>query len=72
MSQEQRDAAPTASEVTRKPKMVVQTADVQKQFIDLGLIPIGKGSLEELEAYTRSEVTRWSKVINDAGIAGTQ
>ena len=29
MSQEQRDAAPTASEVTRKPKMVVQTADVR-------------------------------------------
>ena len=29
-------------------------------------------SLQELEAYTRSEVTRWSKVINDAGIAGTQ
>ncbi|MBX9845067.1 MAG: tripartite tricarboxylate transporter substrate binding protein [Xanthobacteraceae bacterium] len=50
----------------------VQTADLQKQFIDLGLIPIGKGSLEELEAYTRSEVTRWSKVIQDAGIAGTQ
>jgi tripartite-type tricarboxylate transporter receptor subunit TctC len=51
---------------------LVNTAEVKKQFIDLGLIPIGKGNLEELEAYTKSEVTRWSKVINDAGIAGTQ
>ena len=51
---------------------IVQTDEVTKQFIGLGLMPIGKGSLEELEAYTRSEVTRWSKVINDAGIAGTQ
>ena len=51
---------------------IVQTAELQKQFIGLGLIPIGKGSLAELEAYTKSEVTRWSKVIHDAGIAGTQ
>ena len=28
---------------------IVQTAELQKQFIGLGLIPIGKGSLQELE-----------------------
>ena len=51
---------------------IVRTDEISKQFVGLGLIPIGKGNLEELEGYTKSEVTRWSKVINDAGIAGTQ
>ena len=45
---------------------------MKKQFIDLGLIPLGKGSLAEIDAYTKSEVVRWGKVIRDAGIAGSQ
>jgi tripartite-type tricarboxylate transporter receptor subunit TctC len=51
---------------------IVNTAEVTKQFIDLGLIPLGKGSLQEIDAYTKSEVVRWGKVIRDAGIAGSQ
>jgi tripartite-type tricarboxylate transporter receptor subunit TctC len=51
---------------------IVNTAEVTKQFIDLGLIPLGKGSLTEIDAYTKSEVVRWGKVIRDAGIAGSQ
>jgi len=63
---------PILTRLNAEVNALVNTAEVKKQFIDLGLIPVGKGSLEELEAYTKSEVTRWSKVINDAGIAGTQ
>ena len=63
---------PILTKLNAEVNALVNTAEVKKQFIDLGLIPIGKGNLEELEAYTKSEVTRWNKVINDAGIAGTQ
>jgi len=63
---------PILTKLNAEVNALVNTAEVKKQFIDLGLIPIGKGNLEELEAYTKSEVTRWSKVINEAGIAGTQ
>ena len=63
---------PVLEKLNTEVNAIVQTAELQKLFIGLGLIPIGKGSLETLEAYTRSEVTRWGKVINDAGIAGTQ
>jgi len=63
---------PVLEKLNAEVNAIVQTAELQKQFIGLGLIPIGKGSLAELEAYTKSEVTRWSKVIHDAGIAGTQ
>ena len=51
---------------------IVRTEEISKQFVGLGLIPIGKGSLEELAAFVRSETTRWGKVIRDANLAGTQ
>jgi tripartite-type tricarboxylate transporter receptor subunit TctC len=51
---------------------IVQTEEITKQFVGLGLIPIGKGSLDELGAFVKSETGRWSKVIKDAGLAGSQ
>ena len=36
------------------------------------MMPIGKGSLDELEAYVKSETARWGKVIRNAGLAGSQ
>jgi tripartite-type tricarboxylate transporter receptor subunit TctC len=63
---------PILEKLNTEVNAIVNTADVQKRFIDLGLIPIGKGSLDDISAYTRSEVERWSKVIRAAGIAGTQ
>ena len=51
---------------------IANTAEVQKQIAGFGMIPIGKGSLGELDAYAKSETVRWGKVISDAGIAGSQ
>jgi tripartite-type tricarboxylate transporter receptor subunit TctC len=51
---------------------IVQTSEVIKPFITAGLVPIGKGSLEELGAYVKSEQARWAPVIRSAGLAGTQ
>ncbi len=51
---------------------IVRTDEISRQFIGLGLIPIGKGSLNELSAFVKSETVRWAKVIRDAGLAGTQ
>jgi tripartite-type tricarboxylate transporter receptor subunit TctC len=51
---------------------IVHTADVEKKFVDLGLIPVGKGTLGELGAYVKTETVRWGNVIRDAGIAGSQ
>jgi tripartite-type tricarboxylate transporter receptor subunit TctC len=51
---------------------IMQSEDIKKQFVALGLVPIGKGSLKELDAYVKSETVRWSKVIQNAGLAGSQ
>jgi len=37
-------------------------------LIDSGADPVG-GTPEEHEAFNRSEIARWHKVIEDAGIA---
>ncbi len=50
----------------------VQTKEIVDQFVTVGLVPIGKGSLDELEAFVKSETARWAKVIQEAGLAGTQ
>jgi tripartite-type tricarboxylate transporter receptor subunit TctC len=51
---------------------IVKTDEIVKQFVDMGLVPIGKGSLPELEAFVKSETERWTPVIRNAGLAGTQ
>lgn len=51
---------------------IVQTEEITKQFVSLGLVPIGKGSLSELDAFVKSETKRWDPVIRNAGLAGTQ
>ncbi len=51
---------------------IVQTDEITKKFVGMGLVPIGKGSLKDLDAYVKSETARWSDVIRKAGLAGSQ
>jgi len=46
--------------------------DVNKKLIDLQFIPIGKGSPEELDRFVKSEAARWAKVVQQAGVAGSE
>jgi len=51
---------------------VVAMSDVRSRMTDLGLNPVGQGSPEELRTFLESEIVRWSKVVEAAGIAGTE
>jgi tripartite-type tricarboxylate transporter receptor subunit TctC len=45
---------------------------VQQQIIQLGMIP-GKGvPADELQRFIDSEIVRWGKVVQQAGLAGTE
>ena len=46
--------------------------EVTKQLVRLQFIPIGKGSPEELERFVTSETARWAKVLQQAGVAGSE
>jgi hypothetical protein len=38
----------------------------------LGVNPIGRGSLDELQGFVKAEVIRWGKVVQEAGLAGSE
>ena len=46
--------------------------DVQQQIIKLGMIPGGSASPEELQRFIDSEIARWGKVVQQAGLAGSE
>lgn len=50
----------------------VALPDVNVRMRDLGMIPIGKGSPEELASFLEAEFGRWSKVVEMAGLAKSQ
>jgi tripartite-type tricarboxylate transporter receptor subunit TctC len=63
---------PILEKLNAEVNAIVQIDEVTKQFIAMGLVPIGKGSVKELAAYVTSETARWAPVIRNAGLAGSQ
>ncbi|MBX9827227.1 MAG: tripartite tricarboxylate transporter substrate binding protein [Xanthobacteraceae bacterium] len=52
-------------------KAVMAMPDVQAQLAKIGMFPIVSPTPEELETFVSSEVTRWGKIVQQAGIAGS-
>lgn len=50
----------------------VALPDVSVRMRDLGMIPIGKGSPDELASFLKGEFGRWAKVVETAGLAKSQ
>jgi tripartite-type tricarboxylate transporter receptor subunit TctC len=46
--------------------------DVNKQLVGLQFIPVGKRSPDELDRFVKSETIRWAKVLQQAGVAGSE
>jgi tripartite-type tricarboxylate transporter receptor subunit TctC len=46
--------------------------DIRQKLVDFGLNPIGKGTPAELDRFLQSEIARWGKVVQQAGLAGTE
>jgi len=51
---------------------VLAMPDVNEQILKYGFLPLQNRSVDELKEFVKSEIVRWSKVVNDAGIAGPQ
>jgi len=50
----------------------VAEPEVEKQLVGLQFMPIGKGSPKELDRFLTSETARWAKVLQQAGVAGSE
>jgi tripartite-type tricarboxylate transporter receptor subunit TctC len=53
-------------------KSIVASPDVRKLFIDTGNIPLSSLAPAELQTYLKAEIVRWGKVVERAGIAGSE
>ncbi len=52
-------------------KSVMAMPEVEKQLATIGMIPIISPSPKDLETFISTEVERWGKIVQQAGIAGT-
>ena len=53
-------------------KAIMADPAVQQKFIDLGNIPLVSPPPDELRRYVKSEIVRWGKVVEKAGLAGSE
>jgi tripartite-type tricarboxylate transporter receptor subunit TctC len=53
-------------------KAVVAAPQTQQKFAELGVIPIDSPPVPALRAYVKSEIGRWGKVVEHAGLAGSE
>jgi tripartite-type tricarboxylate transporter receptor subunit TctC len=51
-------------------KDVMAMPEVEKQLANVGMIPIVSPSTDELKTFISTAVTRWGKIVHQAGIAG--
>jgi tripartite-type tricarboxylate transporter receptor subunit TctC len=51
---------------------IVAMPDIRTRMTDLGMIPVGTGSLDDLHRFLLSEIVRWGKVVEEAGIAHSE
>jgi|HubBroStandDraft_2_1064218.scaffolds.fasta_scaffold27224_2 tripartite-type tricarboxylate transporter receptor subunit TctC len=51
---------------------IMAMRDVRTRMADFGMIPVGTGSLDDLHQFLKSEIGRWAKVVEEAGIAHSE
>ena len=53
-------------------KQIVQMPEVRQQLEQFGMIAVSSPSLGELQRFVQSEIARWGKVVDQAGITGSE
>jgi tripartite-type tricarboxylate transporter receptor subunit TctC len=53
-------------------KTQLASPDLSAQIAKTGMLPMATPSVEDLQAFVKSEIARWGKVVQQAGIAGSQ
>jgi tripartite-type tricarboxylate transporter receptor subunit TctC len=51
---------------------IVGMPDIQQRMVKLGVVPVISPPPEDLQRFINSEIIRWAKVVQQAGIAGSE
>jgi tripartite-type tricarboxylate transporter receptor subunit TctC len=63
---------PILAKLNSKLNSIVRMNDIRARMGDLGMNPVGKGSVAEMQQFLESDIVRWSKVVEMAGIARSE
>lgn len=61
--------APIVAKLHGELKSIVATPEIKEQIVKLSLLPIATPSVAEMQTFVKSEIVRWGKVVQQAGIA---
>jgi tripartite-type tricarboxylate transporter receptor subunit TctC len=53
-------------------KQFMRRPEIRQHGSDMGLLPIDTPSVASLQIFVQTEIARWGKVVEQAGIAGSQ
>ena len=53
-------------------KSIMTSPEMERQLIDMGLIPIDSPAVEDLRRFVNSEIDRWGNLVHQAGVAGSE
>ena len=63
---------PILAKLNTELNAIVAMDDIRARMTDIGMNPLGKGSVDELQQFLQSEIVHWAKVVEMAGIAGSE
>jgi tripartite-type tricarboxylate transporter receptor subunit TctC len=64
--------APILDKLNAQFNDIMATDDVRGRLKDLGMNPVGKYSVDQLQRFLESEIVRWGKIVEAAGLAKTE
>lgn len=67
-----RTPQPILAKLNTELNAIVAMNDVRTRMTGFGMIPAGTGSLDQLHDFLQSEIIRWGKVVEEAGIARSE
>ena len=63
---------PIVDKLHKDIESALATPDLKEQIGKTGMVPMDSRSIPDLQAFIASEIARWGKVVQQAGIAGSQ
>jgi tripartite-type tricarboxylate transporter receptor subunit TctC len=63
---------PIVEKLHAEMKRIMSDKDMQEKLSNLGLIPLDPPSIADTESYIKSETAKWSEVVKQVGLAGSQ
>jgi tripartite-type tricarboxylate transporter receptor subunit TctC len=63
---------PIVDKLHEELKSVIASPALQEQINKLSLVPLPTPSIEDMQGFVKTEIARWGKIVEQAGIAGSE